>query len=209
MAEVVQTCTLLVTGRLEEVLDPVQQSRKYPAVQLDRLSAVLTKFRCVLMHLCNIQWSVKQHLVDTAASCWRRAQFITMLLIAVAQFLLHARGVQRYSIIFKTIPQPPGTVFVMTSAQMSPIAAHSLHACAYIHATMRACTINAAYCRALSNFDREGLVGDMCCMHQGSAVLCREIGDKASSSGHHLFGNSRQPAVSSAAVTFVTCWLPL
>ncbi len=53
MAEVVQTCTLLVTGRLEEVLDPVQQSRKYPAVQLDRLSAVLTKFRCVLMHLCN------------------------------------------------------------------------------------------------------------------------------------------------------------
>ena len=45
MAEVVQTCTLLVTGRLEEILDPGQQSRKYPAVQLDRLSAVLTKFR--------------------------------------------------------------------------------------------------------------------------------------------------------------------
>ena len=54
MAEVVQTCTLLVTGRLEEVLDPVQQSRKYPAVQPDRLSAVLTKFRCALMHSCNI-----------------------------------------------------------------------------------------------------------------------------------------------------------
>ena len=46
MAEVVQTCTLLVTGRLEEILDPGQHSRKYPAVQLDRLSAVLTKFRC-------------------------------------------------------------------------------------------------------------------------------------------------------------------
>jgi len=137
MAEVVQTCTLLVTGRLEEVLDPVQQSRKYPAVQLDRLSAVLTKFRCVLMHLCNIQWSVKQHLVDTAASCWRRAQFITMLLIAVAQFLLHARGVQRYSIIFKTIPQPPGTVFVMTSAQMSPIAAHGKrNHCMLVHTYM-------------------------------------------------------------------------
>lgn len=44
MAEVVQTCTLLVTGRLEEVLDPVR-SQKYPAVQLDRLTAVLTKFR--------------------------------------------------------------------------------------------------------------------------------------------------------------------
>lgn len=44
-AEVVQTCTLLVTGRLEEVLDPVQRSQKYPAVQLDRLTAVLTKFR--------------------------------------------------------------------------------------------------------------------------------------------------------------------
>lgn len=26
--------------------------------------------------------------------------------------------------------------------------------------------------------------------------FCREIGDKASSSGHHLFGNSKQPAVS-------------
>lgn len=45
MDEVVQTCTLLVTGRLEEVLDPVQQPQKYPAVQLDRLTAVLTKFR--------------------------------------------------------------------------------------------------------------------------------------------------------------------
>lgn len=45
MAEVVQTCTLLVTGRLEEVLDPAQQSLKYPAVQLDGLTAVLTKFR--------------------------------------------------------------------------------------------------------------------------------------------------------------------
>ncbi|KAA6419827.1 MAG: putative exocyst complex component 6-like [Trebouxia sp. A1-2] len=45
MAEVVQTCTLLVTGRLEEIVDPAQQSRKYPAVQLDRLSEVLTKFR--------------------------------------------------------------------------------------------------------------------------------------------------------------------
>ena len=45
MAEVVQTCTLLVTGRLEEVLDPVQQSLKFPAVQLDGLTAVLTKFR--------------------------------------------------------------------------------------------------------------------------------------------------------------------
>lgn len=45
MAEVVQTCTLLVTGRLEEVLDPVQQAQKYPAVQLDGLTAVLTKFR--------------------------------------------------------------------------------------------------------------------------------------------------------------------
>ncbi len=49
----------------------------------------------------------------------------------------------------------------------------------------------------------------MCCMRQGSAVLCREIGDKASSSGHHLFGNSKQPAVSSAAVTVVTCLLLL
>ena len=49
----------------------------------------------------------------------------------------------------------------------------------------------------------------MCCMHQGSAVLCREIGDKASSSGHHLFGNSKQPAVSSAAVPVMTCLLPL
>lgn len=45
MAEVVQTCTLLVTGRLEEVLDPAQQSLKYPAVQLHGLTAVLTKFR--------------------------------------------------------------------------------------------------------------------------------------------------------------------
>ena len=45
MAEVVQTCTLLVTGRLEEILKPEQQSLHYPAVQLDRLVAVLTKFR--------------------------------------------------------------------------------------------------------------------------------------------------------------------
>ena len=49
MAEVVQTCTLLVTGRLEEVLDPVQQAQKYPAVQLDGLTAVLTKFRFVVI----------------------------------------------------------------------------------------------------------------------------------------------------------------
>ena len=56
MAEVVQTCTLLVTGRLEEILDPVQQSQKYPAVQLDRLSAVLTKFRFdfVVGTMCSI-----------------------------------------------------------------------------------------------------------------------------------------------------------
>lgn len=40
----------------------------------------------------------------------------------------------------------------------------------------------------------------MSCTPQGFAVLCREIGDKASSSGHHLFGNSKQPAVSSATV---------
>ena len=45
MAQVVQTCTLLVTGRLEEVLDPVLRAQKYPAVQLDGLTAVLTKFR--------------------------------------------------------------------------------------------------------------------------------------------------------------------
>lgn len=30
-------------------------------------------------------------------------------------------------------------------------------------------------------------------------MLRREIGDKASSSGHHLFGNTKQPAVSIAA----------
>ena len=48
----------------------------------------------------------------------------------------------------------------------------------------------------------------MCCMCQGSAVLCREIGDKASSSGHHLFGNSKQPAVSYSAIIVVTCLLP-
>ena len=39
-------------------------------------------------------------------------------------------------------------------------------------------------------------------------MVCREIGDKASSSGHHLFGNSKQPAVSDAAVPVVTCLLP-
>ena len=52
MAEVVQTCTLLVTGRLEEVLDPVQQPLKYPAVQLDRLIIILTKFRLSAMPGC-------------------------------------------------------------------------------------------------------------------------------------------------------------
>ena len=45
MSEVVQTCTLLVTGRLEEVLDPAQHAQKYPAVQLEQLASVLTKFR--------------------------------------------------------------------------------------------------------------------------------------------------------------------
>ena len=48
MAEVVQTCTLLVTGRLEEVLEPVQRAQKYPAVQLDGLTIVLTKFRFIV-----------------------------------------------------------------------------------------------------------------------------------------------------------------
>ena len=44
----VQTCTLLVTGRLEEVLEPVQRAQKYPAVQLDGLTTVLTKFRFIV-----------------------------------------------------------------------------------------------------------------------------------------------------------------
>lgn len=56
MAEVVQTCTLLVTGRLEEVLDPVQKSQKYPAVHLERLAAVLTKFRWAYVGLTVITY---------------------------------------------------------------------------------------------------------------------------------------------------------
>ena len=52
MAEVVQTCTLLVTGRLEEVLDPVLRAQKYPAVQLDGLTVILTKFRFIIVLQC-------------------------------------------------------------------------------------------------------------------------------------------------------------
>lgn len=49
MAEVVQTCTLLVTGRLEEVVDPMLRAHNYPAVQLDGLTTVLTKFRFMII----------------------------------------------------------------------------------------------------------------------------------------------------------------
>ena len=45
LAESVQTCTLLVTGRLEEVLDPAQKAAKYPAVQPEQLISTLYKFR--------------------------------------------------------------------------------------------------------------------------------------------------------------------
>ncbi len=71
MAEIVQTCTLLVTGRLEEVLDPVQQSRKYPAVQLDRLSAVLTKFRCAHAVVQYTMVSLTAPCAPCAAAFWR------------------------------------------------------------------------------------------------------------------------------------------
>lgn len=102
MAQVVQTCTLLVTGRLDEVLDPVQRAQKYPAVQLDGLTDVLTKFR-----------------------------FFTFLPAMLA-----------------------------------------LHHFVYAHVDSQANVMLSA------------------------KGFCREIGDKASSSGHHLFGNSKQPAVS-------------
>ena len=70
MAEVVQTCTLLVTGRLEEVLDPVQRSLKYPAVQLDGLIAVLTKFRftVILNAMLALHGLMSAHTVSLVAA---------------------------------------------------------------------------------------------------------------------------------------------
>lgn len=49
--ESVQTCTLLVTGRLEEVLDPTQKAAKYPAVQSEQLISILYKFRSVIVQV--------------------------------------------------------------------------------------------------------------------------------------------------------------
>ena len=56
LAESVQTCTLLVTGRLEEVLDPTQKAAKYPAVQPDQLVSMLYKFRCSSLPLLCMRW---------------------------------------------------------------------------------------------------------------------------------------------------------
>ena len=79
LAESVQTCTLLVTGRLEEVLDPAQKAAKYPAVQPEQLISILYKFRYEYNVCC-----YRSRLLEYASTVLTHLQHIK----AVASLLL-------------------------------------------------------------------------------------------------------------------------
>ena len=99
------------------------------------------------MHLCNMQWSVQQHLVDIAPF-WRQALFIIMLCIAVAQCM---RCPEVLSIL-KGNPTKPKAASVTTFAQMSPVAVHGKrNHCMLVQTSsypiMMACTLDTAFDR--------------------------------------------------------------
>lgn len=51
LREVIQFCDLMVTGRLEDILDGKKRVRDYPAIDPRHLLILLRKFRCDLCHL--------------------------------------------------------------------------------------------------------------------------------------------------------------
>ena len=69
LQEVIQFCDLMVTGRLEEILDGNKRAKSYPAVNLRHLLVLLRKYRQVTIPTTSPQHHTRHPLFCTHNFC--------------------------------------------------------------------------------------------------------------------------------------------